>query len=463
MKPFTRCVLHNIGHHDLFVELYTGMGDRIGWCRPLSKSVAQIGEAVFNHMEHSTASYFGQSSLRFTDGLRLPADTHQFEFNEQKRAIFIDRETFETLRGEVVIHSVYAPLVQEIVLSHEPIEQVASALSRKQDTRPQSLDDIEHVLVLLVTAGDDKSNPRYIAQVIQKLISLRWAQDPNIDQHKYMVDCEHVHTNPHAITPSQLLGLKRRVVAQASLVAEKYGEQWRDLFKLYLSVSTGTTFMISALTLTFAEWSPIVQTISSARHLLACTPSNPSRVYRPKEKELSSIKEWIAVEEEQLDIVARLAVSELRRWRADYLEQRQIRPAELKESDEEAVFFHRKGLKEVLCVVVIRDQYGMEESTGELVAVRGINLEVSLPTGTLCAERNAIGTALCRFPRLERRDIQAVAVLSLDQSPKLAKLGPCGACAEWLGKVHEVSPSLHIISFDGPKAEKVFIKPALQI
>ena len=112
-------------------------------------------------------------------------------------------------------------------------------------------------------------------------------------------------------------------------------------------------------------------------------------------------------------------------------------------------------------MVVIKDRFAVEGPAGSLVAIRGINAEVSLPTGTLCAERNAIGTALCRFPRLERRDIMAVAVLSLE--PSLSKLGPCGACAEWLAKVQEVSPSLRIISFNGPEAKEAFVKPALHI
>lgn len=44
---------------------------------------------------------------------------------------------------------------------------------------------------------------------------------------------------------------------------------------------------------------------------------------------------------------------------------------------------------------------------------RGINMEVSLPTGSLCSERNAIGTALSQNPRLLRKHIRMVAVLSL--------------------------------------------------
>ncbi|MAD61698.1 MAG: hypothetical protein CMH49_09365 [Myxococcales bacterium] len=462
MKTPTRCIIHNIGHHDLFLELYTPENKRIGWCRPLSKSISWIGQALLKHLTISLPSYSDPSSLRFTQDLLIPAGQCRFEYNEQTRDTFISKEIFELLQGEVRVRSIYAPLIQEIVLSHEPMKTTDSAKSRKQETRPRTIESVEKVIFFLVTAGAGKNSPRAIAQVIKHIIELRWQNDSDTHQSKYYIDCEHVHTDPHAIMPSQLLALENRVVTEASQVAEKYGEDWRNLFKLYLSVSTGTTFMISALSLSFAEWSPVVQTIASARHILSCTPERPSRIYRPREKEMSSINEWIKIENTPLDQATNLAIKELREWRKDYLQQRQTRPAVLKRyRRDEEVFFHRKGLKEVLCVVVIKDRFGVEGSAGKLVPIRGINAEVSLPTGTLCAERNAIGTALCRFPRLERRDIMAVAVLSLE--PSLSKLGPCGACAEWLAKVQEVSPSLRIISFDSPEAVEAFVKPALHI
>jgi len=45
---------------------------------------------------------------------------------------------------------------------------------------------------------------------------------------------------------------------------------------------------------------------------------------------------------------------------------------------------------------------------------RAMNMEVSMPTGSLCAERNAIGTALSQDPSLKREHFKMVAVLSLN-------------------------------------------------
>lgn len=47
-----------------------------------------------------------------------------------------------------------------------------------------------------------------------------------------------------------------------------------------------------------------------------------------------------------------------------------------------------------------------------------MNIEVSMPTGTLCSERNAVGTAVSQDPTITRRDFQMIAILS-------ATLGVC--------------------------------------
>jgi cytidine deaminase len=49
---------------------------------------------------------------------------------------------------------------------------------------------------------------------------------------------------------------------------------------------------------------------------------------------------------------------------------------------------------------------------------RGINAEVSLPTGSLCSERNAIGQALALDMGLQRKDLKMIAVLSLTLTPR---------------------------------------------
>jgi cytidine deaminase len=48
---------------------------------------------------------------------------------------------------------------------------------------------------------------------------------------------------------------------------------------------------------------------------------------------------------------------------------------------------------------------------------RGMNVEVSMPTGSLCSERNAIGSALSSDPSLCRKDLRMIAVLAIGLEP----------------------------------------------
>eukprot|EP01041_Mallomonas_annulata_P004365 gene4365-8691_t len=91
-----------------------------------------------------------------------------------------------------------------------------------------------------------------------------------------------------------------------------------------------------------------------------------------------------------------------------------------------AAFWMRKTRKPVLAVLLVaparsRSRVHSTTSTSPLPApspsgyrvYRGTNMEVSMPTGSLCAERNVIGSALASDLSLRREDLVAVAVLSV--------------------------------------------------
>jgi hypothetical protein len=70
-------------------------------------------------------------------------------------------------------------------------------------------------------------------------------------------------------------------------------------------------------------------------------------------------------------------------------------------------FWLRKSKKPVLAVLLVSGK------DGKPLLYRGTNMEVSMPTGSLCAERNVIGTALASNPGLKREDLRMVAVLAV--------------------------------------------------
>lgn len=121
-------------------------------------------------------------------------------------------------------------------------------------------------------------------------------------------------------------------------------------------------------------------------------------------------------------------------------------------------FWLRKSGKLVLSVVAVN-------INNKIQFIRGKNLEVSLPAGSLCAERNAIGTVLTLFPFVSPKDFLAIGSIILDPSRAYDSLPtiegtkqsesssessfsydsdfdsdanpiwPCGVCQEWLNKI----------------------------
>lgn len=104
-----------------------------------------------------------------------------------------------------------------------------------------------------------------------------------------------------------------------------------------------------------------------------------------------------------------MVVKEMKAFRECYLETLK------RGNDDVETFWLRKSKQPVLAVLLVQKQ------SGKFVLYRGTNMEVSMPTGSLCAERNAIGNALANDPGLKREDLLMVAVLSIQLHGSQAK------------------------------------------
>lgn len=78
-------------------------------------------------------------------------------------------------------------------------------------------------------------------------------------------------------------------------------------------------------------------------------------------------------------------------------------------------FWLRKTHKPVIAVLLVQNDD--DDSDDAPALYRGTNMEVSMPTGSLCAERNVIGTALADRPGLKREDLKIIAVLAVPMAP----------------------------------------------
>ena len=101
------------------------------------------------------------------------------------------------------------------------------------------------------------------------------------------------------------------------------------------------------------------------------------------------------------DPMIQAVVQEMKAFRAEMVQT-------LQEDNDISKFWLRKTHKPVLAVLLVQSA-GAKNPT----LYRGTNMEVSMPTGSLCAERNVIGTALAANPSLKRQDLKLIAVLAV--------------------------------------------------
>ncbi|CEM27920.1 unnamed protein product [Vitrella brassicaformis CCMP3155] len=110
-------------------------------------------------------------------------------------------------------------------------------------------------------------------------------------------------------------------------------------------------------------------------------------------------------------------------------------------------FWHRKSSKTVLAVVMVVNKSGQE------MFYRGMNSEISLPSGSNCAERSAISTCISNSLDVRRSDFRAIAVA--DPKDELNPIAPCGVCDEWLQKIQEESPGFSIVTFTTSECNEI--------
>lgn len=132
----------------------------------------------------------------------------------------------------------------------------------------------------------------------------------------------------------------------------------------------------------------------------------------------------------------RVAGKELARYVADW------------KGAEKDEFWQRKSGKPVLAVAVCRSK------DGDLATYRGRNTEVSLPAGSLCAERAAIARAASEFHHAS----ELVAIAVLDPSDKLNPLWPCEVCQSWLTKLRSQSPEISVLAATSSACESFALR-----
>ena len=437
-------LVHLVGHHDLYLQATREGGSTLLLAHE-GHSTYSAGSALLKGFgDDASVTLAGHDAFSFTTGLRFGWTPSEVESRLARRGQAIPmeelagRDKTSASPGGVEIVGVRAPILLPVLAAH----------------RARSTEKQRKLALLLLSTGPtapkhaQRGHSTELVTAALKVCLERSGVAAGVELQHHHFDTG----SPHAFSdlPEFIRSLNRTLGGYRRAVVAQHGDSWAEHFDVTLSVNTGTTAVIAGLVRGTEEFKPSMMHVSEARRWPEDSRGLP-RSFKAEDLGRDDVRQAPAVplSEFREDPVVQLACEAMRDWRTRYREARPDAPTEANRRNEDQFWF-RKGTQEVLAVIVVRDQ---NDPSGMRVFA-GVNLEVSLPTGTLCAERNTIGTAFASMPRLERKDFLAVAVLGLGSR---ARLGPCGACQEWLRKMAEANPDLRVITFEGADCEKIFV------
>lgn len=244
-------------------------------------------------------------------------------------------------------------------------------------------------------ASELDNSTQFTAQLVKLFIDEKWP----------MIACHLIHSDDNLFRyDSNIMFVKKDLVPFVSSlrndVVRLKREKWRDHLRLTLSFADGSSARISAINQSLRHYQPSYMHFWQLKSFW-----REQKVYHDDVE--SHTFEEIATEPAMRismikDPLILAAVNEIDAFHSELI-------AALRDNNHDITdFWLRKTLKPVLAVLIVQ-----KEGEGqEIKRYRGTNLEVSLPTGSLCAERNAIGSAFSADLTLKREDIKLVAVYS---------------------------------------------------
>ncbi|CEG35555.1 uncharacterized protein PHALS_11430 [Plasmopara halstedii] len=196
--------------------------------------------------------------------------------------------------------------------------------------------------------------------------------------------------------------LRPLLEAHRETLVDRCGEAWRSHFHVTIAYADGPPARLSALNASLRMYRP------SYLHIWQLKTFWHERKLSMVDVDFHSFENIEAsplVVPSEADAMTQMIVNEMQQFRDQFLEA--------EGQGEVAGFWLRKSRKPVLAVLLI-EKPAIDGGRPTIVMQRGMNCEVSMPTGSLCAERNAIGSALASDPTLTRRALKMIAVLGLN-------------------------------------------------
>ena len=182
-------------------------------------------------------------------------------------------------------------------------------------------------------------------------------------------------------------------------LARRHGSKWREMLHVTMSFADGSSARINAINAALRIYRP------SYLHFWQLKTFWHNGIVSEDDIECHSFEEIAtipAIVSNNAPAEFQLVINEMKQFKMDF--DKVIHQPD--STHDLFNFWIRKTRKPVLAVLLVRKE-------GDIKMYRGTNMEVSMPTGSLCAERNVIGSALAADLSLKRENLIAVAVLSV--------------------------------------------------
>ena len=430
-------LIYNISHYDLILLLKTSANsDTEILAKPKFNKFNLISKHIYNCMDNNKFEiiyYYSKNNCKIPIGVKLliPSDTDiKWDYFKIR-----DNQNFNN-SSNPYIYSIIFPIIsmcifrwyQRLNCNHDKILFLLSG-------QGISTNDCDHSI-----SNSTKNTSNIIESYVKKCYNDVKITKLNSNSNIFSYDDNIKFLN------NKLKPYLENIRHELSL---KYDDKWIQHFNIALTLSGGSFSRITALTKCLRIFKPDMIHISNLKTYWHKYPNINNSELENNFEYYSFYKfdtiPAIFINDVSNDIVT--LTDNILSYKKHILKQLKDDRNEIKQ------FWLRKTKKMVIAVLLC-------QKDNKCYYSKGINLEVSMPTGSLCAERNAISTMLADNPSISRRNFTMIGVLSINITElknDLNPINPCGSCREWLKKIAEVNPNFKIINYKSEECLHVYI------
>ena len=412
-------LIHNLSHSDMALSVNKiDMSLPLGTCiaRPKFSEYRDISEKLLQALGRENVTtikkpVYNRNQQSTEDG-RYPIAVHPrsnsslpLGFDLSKCAVAVSEPSLHfKADGAKVVHTAQKgsePSSCVVDAMYFPL--LAVLVHKWLDTLDQSGNLNSRKIVILISGRGTPTDPgarcvdnstKATAKLVQKLLMLEYPSLQIITLHSV--------TNLFRYDEN-IVFVKRELVPIVDHIrndlAHHTGERWKDAMGVTLSFADGSSARVSAINQSLSHYRPSYMHFWQLKTFWAEGKLCDDDIECHSFEEISTQP---ALSVDQTPSTVRMTVAAMQQFRSEF---ECIMQDSMAETDL-ASFWLRKTKKPVLAILLVQKPGSAPK------LYRGTNMEVSMPTGSLCAERNVIGSALADDITLRRQDLKMIAVYS---------------------------------------------------